>query len=158
MEGWRAGKEREKQEKLKKVPEEGIDISRVEEVDTGLEDDRQAELELSEVETQSRRMENKRKRVEEPSKPGERKRKEKKRKFAKLVNWGEIVSSQEEADHHPGDGVVSMEDWVTRQGMEDEKRTRDWLFSETLQQEKRLKQMKIDIPVVVRKAGKEREI
>ena len=33
------------------------------------------ELELSEVETQPRRMENKRKRVEEPSKPEERKEK-----------------------------------------------------------------------------------
>ena len=67
-------------------------------------------------------------------------------------------SSQEEADHHPGVGVVNIEDWVISQVMEDEKRTKDWLFTETLQPEKRLKQMKIDIQVVVRKAGKEREI
>ena len=57
------------------------------------------ELELSVVETQSRRMDNKRKRLEEPSKPEEMKRKEKNRKFAKLVNWGEMISSQEEEDH-----------------------------------------------------------
>ena len=115
------------------------------------------ELELSEVETQSRRMDNKRKRLEEPSKPEERKRKEKKRKFAKLVNWGETISSQEEEDHHPVGRVGNMEDWVTKQEMEKEERTRDWLFSYTLQPKKRLKQMKMGIPILVKKAGKESE-
>ena len=67
-------------------------------------------------------------------------------------------SSQEEADRHPGVGVVNMEDWIITQEMEDEKRTKDWLFMETLQPEKRLKQMKLNIPIVVKRAGKERDI
>jgi hypothetical protein len=162
MEGWKAGKEREKQEKLNKAQDERVEISQVEESETGLKDDGQVELELSEFEAQSKRMENKRKRMEEPSKPEERKRKEKKRKFARLVNWGEVDSSQVEADHqldHPhGARVASVEDWVTKHGMEDEKRTRDWVFTETLQPEKRLKQMRLDIPILAKKAGKENNI
>ena len=152
MEGWR-GKEREKQEQLRKVPEEGVDIIRLEEVITGLEDDVQTELELCEVENQSRRMENKRKRVDEPSKPEERKR-----KFAKLVNWGELESIQEVVEHTPGGGGMSMEDWVITKGMEEEQSTRDWLVMETLQPEKRLKQMKLDIPVRVKKTGNDLNI
>ena len=48
--------------------------------------DDQQELNLTEVEMQARRIDNKRKRLEEPKKPEERKKKEKKRKFEKLVN------------------------------------------------------------------------
>jgi hypothetical protein len=69
-------------------------------------------LELTEVETQARRIDNKRKRLHEPKKPEERKKKEKKRKFGKLVNWGEITSNQEEVDHPQRDQSGQVEDWL----------------------------------------------
>jgi hypothetical protein len=56
----------------------------MEEVGTGLDDDSQAEVELSKVETQSRRVENKRKRGDEPNKPEERREK---RRKGNLPNW-----------------------------------------------------------------------
>ena len=50
----------------------------------------------------------------------QRKGRGKRRKFAKLVNWGETISSQEEEDHLPVGRVGNMEDWVTEQEMEKE--------------------------------------
>ena len=79
------------------------------------DDDDQQELELAEVETQARRIDNKRKRLDEPKKPEERKKKEKKRKFEKLVNWGELCSIQEEGDHPQEPMNGQMEDWLVRQ-------------------------------------------
>jgi hypothetical protein len=101
---------------------------------------------LEEVETHSRRMDNKRKRGEEPKKPEERKKKEKKRKFEKLVNWGELCSIQEERDQPQEPRNGQMENWLVRQEEEKEERTRDWLISETSQHQqpkKRLKQMSL---------------
>ena len=160
MEGWKAGKEREKQEKMRKA-KEGEQIRGREEIDgTGWHDkDDQLEIDLEEVETHSRRMDNKRKRGEEPKKPEERKKKEKKRKFEKLVNWGELCSIQEEGDHPQESRNGQMEDWLIRQEEEKEERTRDWLLSETSQHQqpkKRLKQMSLEIPLIGRKAGKEK--
>jgi hypothetical protein len=74
------------------------------------------------------------------------------------VNWGEMEPIQEEEDHHPGGGGMSMEDWVISKRIEDEQRRRDWLCMETLQPERRLKQMKLDIPIVVKKTGNELNI
>ena len=84
MEGWKAGEEREK---IRKANEPSQGREEIDGTEWHAEDD-QLEIELSEVETQSRRMDNKRKRMEQPKKQEERKRKEKKRKFDKLVNWG----------------------------------------------------------------------
>ena len=154
MEGWKAGKEREKQEKIRKAKE--AEPSKVGDEIDGTEwhdEDDQVGLELSEVETQSRRMENKRKRMEEPKKQEERKKKEKKRKFDKLVNWGELFSIQEEADQPHEDSSGQLEDWLIRQEVEKEERTRDWLLSETQQPQKKLRQMNLEIPVLVKKAG-----
>ena len=154
MEGWKAGKEREKQEKIRKAKE--AEPSQVGDEIDGTEwhdEDDQIELELSEVETQSRRMDNKRKRMEEPKKQEERKKKEKKRKFDKLVNWGELFSIQEEADQPHEDSSGQLEDWLIRQEVEKEERTRDWLLSETHQPQKKLRQMNLEIPVLVKKAG-----
>jgi hypothetical protein len=67
MEGWKAGKEREKQEKIRKAKEAEPSKGREEIKSTEWQDeDDQLELELSKVETQSRRLDNKRKRMEEP--------------------------------------------------------------------------------------------
>ena len=68
------------------------------------------------------------------------------------------MEADHQLDHPHGARVASVEDWVTKHGMEDEKRTRDWVFTETLQPEKRLKQMRLDIPILAKKAGKENNI
>ena len=58
------------------------------------DDDDQQELELAEVETQARRIDNKRKRLDEPKKPEERKKKEKKRKLRNWLTGGSYAPSK----------------------------------------------------------------
>ena len=73
------------------------------------------------------------------------------------MNWGDEVVSTRDTDRHPGCERASLDDWVTSRGKEDEEKVVDWLFSSTAdanQQEKRMKQMKLEIPKIVKKAGK----
>ena len=52
-----------------------------------------------------------------------------------------------------------MEGWLIRQEMEKEDRRKDWILSEvTLHQrpQKRMKQMSLETPILVKKAGKKR--
>ena len=155
MEGWRAGKEREKLEKARKAQEEiSTTVGVVEEAaePDWLED--QLELELADAEKESRRVDRKRKMVEEPRKP-EKKRKEKKIKFEILTHWGEMLSIQEEENQPQNEEGRILDDWLVRQEVEKEERIRDWLQEDTNHQpHKRMKQMIIEMPILVKKAGK----
>ena len=56
--------------------------------------DVQGEVELEEVESESRRVDNKRKAEEDEDNTNKKKRKEKKRKFERLTNWGKTFPAR----------------------------------------------------------------
>ena len=108
-------KEREKLEKIRKAQEEiSTTVGVAEEAAEPEWPEDQIELDLADVEQESRRVDRKRKMVEEPKKP-EKKRKEKKRRFEKLTNWGEMLSIQEEENQPQDEEGRLLEDWLVRQ-------------------------------------------
>jgi hypothetical protein len=134
MEGWRAGKERERKKKEEREKKEKSDVRpEPERPDPEWLDvlDVQGEVELEEVETESRRLENKRKAEEDEDNTNKKKRKEKKQKFERLTNWGENFSIHKEGYDHQHEGLHGIEDWLIEKAVEEETRTRDWLLEES---------------------------